>query len=119
MQRPTDTTTPRRRVAFAAACLVTAIGLSACGDDSPSTGGGDAGMSLTVTIASNHGHVANVTMADVTAAADKTYDIQGSAGHTHSVTVTAADFATLTNTGSVTITSTTAVGHSHAVTITV
>lgn len=32
MQRPTNTTT-RRRVAFVAACLVTAVGLSACGDD--------------------------------------------------------------------------------------
>lgn len=32
MQRPTNTTT-HRRVAMAAACLITAIGLSACGDD--------------------------------------------------------------------------------------
>ena len=101
-------TTRRHFIQITFAAGASALGLSACGDDSPSTGGGDAGMSLTVTIASNHGHVANVTMADVTAAADKTYDIQGSAGHTHSVTVTAADFATLTNTGSVTITSTTA-----------
>lgn len=71
----------------------------------------------TATIAANHGHVLMVTAADVTAAADKTYDIMGSAGHTHSVTVTAAMFAKLHNSMTVMMTSTDGAGHTHGVTV--
>jgi len=49
------------------------------------------------TIASNHGHVLMVSKADVVAGVDKTYDIMGTATHTHSVTVTAAMFTMLKN----------------------
>ncbi len=87
------------------------------------TSGGSGGSGGTGTtgcgaeISSNHGHVLMVTQADVDAAQDKTYDIQGGAAHSHSVTVTAADFATLSGGQSVTLTSTTAVGHMHTVTV--
>lgn len=49
----------------------------------------------TVMIGGNHGHVLVVTKEEVAAGADKTYGIQGSSGHTHNVTVTAAMFTTL------------------------
>ncbi|MCA9626406.1 MAG: hypothetical protein KC766_02015, partial [Myxococcales bacterium] len=79
--------------------------------------GGTGSTGCGVTFATNHGHVLMVSQADVDAAADKTYDIMGSSMHTHSVTLTAADFGTLAGGGSVTVTSTTAVGHEHSITI--
>jgi hypothetical protein len=96
---------------------------AACGGDDG--GSADAAGSLgncvqngtSVTIASNHGHVLTVSKEDVAAAADKTYDIMGSATHTHSVTVTAANFATLKNNQSINVTSTTGAAHTHNVTV--
>lgn len=70
-----------------------------------------------VTIASNHGHVLVVTQAEVQAGADKTYDIMGTALHTHSVTVTAAMFAKLASNMSVTTVSTTGSNHTHNITV--
>jgi hypothetical protein len=73
----------------------------------------------TATIDANHGHVLTVLKSDVTTGVDKTYDIMGTATHTHSVTVTAADFAKLQSNanGSVMVTSTSGGAHTHAVTI--
>jgi hypothetical protein len=98
--------------------------LSACGsggggsDDETPSGQTCSTDNLSGTIAANHGHTLTVTHADVVAAADKTYDITGSAGHAHSVTVTAADFADLANDTSITLTSTSGSGHSHSITVT-
>src|SRR5262245_5556894 len=61
------------------------------------------------TIANNHVHAPHalvVTAADIQAGVDKTYDIMGQASHTHLVTVTAAQFATLKEPGTVMSTST-------------
>jgi basic membrane lipoprotein Med (substrate-binding protein (PBP1-ABC) superfamily) len=69
------------------------------------------------TIAANHGHVLTVSKEDVVAGVDKTYDIQGTATHTHSVTVTAATFATLQANMAASLTSTTNAMHSHGITI--
>ncbi len=102
-----------------------AAAFAACGGDD---GGGtqDSGVAkscttngTTVSIASNHGHVLMVSAADVTAGADKTYDITGSSAHSHSVTVTAANFTSLKNNPamSVQVTSTSGGGHTHMVTI--
>lgn len=41
----------------------------------------------------------------------------GTATHTHSVTATAANFATLTGNHSITVTSTTTDGHTHNITV--
>ncbi len=68
-------------------------------------------------IGSNHGHTINVTMADVSAGVDKTYDISGTS-HLHMVTITAAQFAMLAANTQVSLTSTTGTGHTHSVTIT-
>jgi hypothetical protein len=120
--------------------------VAACGDDAesgPSTsssgtsstaGGGSAGgsggggscangaESLDSAISSNHPggeHALTVAAADIAAAVDKTYSIKGASGHDHSVTVTAAHFATLQDGGAVADVPTEpdSTGHSHKVTI--
>jgi hypothetical protein len=72
-----------------------------------------------VTIDANHGHVLMVTSADVAAGLDKTYDITGTAIHSHMVTVTGADFMRLQSNAnaSVMVTSTLGSAHMHTITI--
>jgi len=111
-----------RRQFLGTAVIGTAV--AACGGDDGG-GGGGGGMKdclvngTSTQISSNHGHTIVVSINDVMAGVDKTYDIRGTSAHTHSVTVTAANFATLTNnpTGSVMVTSTDGNGHTHTVTI--
>ena len=50
------------------------------------------------------------------AATPKTYDIQGSAGHPHSVTLTATHFQTLSQNGRVTVSSSLG-DHVHSITV--
>lgn len=100
--------------------------LAGCGGDDDG-GGSDAAVATrsctdngtSVAIAANHGHVMMVSAADVSAGVDKTYDITGSATHSHSVTVTAANFASLQSNpdGSVVVESTSGGAHTHTVTI--
>jgi hypothetical protein len=94
-----------------------------CGSSNSSTADAQAVASCTNngtvdTIAMNHGHVLTVAKEDVVAGVDKTYDIQGTATHTHSVTVTAAMFTMLKGNMAASLTSTTNAMHSHGVTIT-
>ncbi len=93
--------------------------LASCGGDDGGTPDAPGGTCTTpsTAISSNHGHVMMVALADVTAGVDKTYDISGTAGHMHSVTVTAANMASLKTGGTVMVTSTTGNGHTHAVTV--
>jgi hypothetical protein len=106
--------------------LLAALGagalLAACGDDTSSTVdaatvGNCNANGTTVRIAANHGHVLVVSMDDVAAGVDKTYDIMGTAAHTHSVTVTADQFAMLQTNHTITTTSTVASSHSHGITV--
>jgi hypothetical protein len=46
-------------------------------------------------VGGNHGHVFQVSAADVKAAVDRTYDLTGAAGHPHTVTLSADDFRRL------------------------
>jgi hypothetical protein len=85
--------------------------------DAESTAAAGCDMDPSATIATNHGHVLVVPLADVTAAADVTYDIMGTSAHTHEVTLTAADFASILAGMSVSVTSTTGDGHTHQVTV--
>ncbi len=70
------------------------------------------------TISGNHGHSLTVPIADVNAGADKSYDIQGAAGHPHTIMVTAAQFAMLKTTFSISVVSSEDNFHMHTVTIT-
>jgi len=69
------------------------------------------------TIASNHGHSLAVPVADVQAGVEKTYTIQGTSGHDHTITVTVANFTNLSNGQAFEITSTAGGGHTHIVTV--
>ena len=105
------------------------LAMTGCGDDSTGTDSGtatdtgtaDTGTAActgtTTNISANHGHAVDVPGSDVAAGAQVVYDIQGTASHTHDLTVAAADFTTLQGGGPVTITSSLTNGHTHDVTI--
>jgi len=67
-------------------------------------------------IASNHGHSLIVSAADVQSGVQKNYSFTGGT-HNHNVTVSAANFTSLSNGNSVLVSSTTGDGHTHSVTI--
>ena len=69
-------------------------------------------------ILGNHGHVLAIPTSDLDLTTAKTYDIHGTADHTHSVTFSAAQLAQLKAGTSVTVTSTTTFGHEHQVSVT-
>lgn len=62
----------------------------------------------------NHGHVLTVSLADVMAGAEKTYDVKGTAGHTHSVTLSADDMKGLQD-GKIVRSKSTTQNHAHYV----
>jgi hypothetical protein len=130
------------RFAGAALAMPFALGaIAACGDD----GGGDDGggdpsdaavgsidatgpdampaavdcevNGTNVIIGTNHNHSMTISAADVTAGAEKTYDLQGTSQHPHTVTITAADFTTLQADTMVIKTSSNDNGHTHSVTV--
>jgi len=92
-------------------------GSSSTSVDAPASGANCVQNGTNVTIASNHGHVMMVSKGDVAAGVDKTYDITGTASHSHSVTITAALFAKLATNMSVMATSTVGNGHTHDITV--
>jgi hypothetical protein len=69
------------------------------------------------TIASNHGHALAVAAADLDSTVDKTYDIHGTADHTHSVTLTVANLQALKAGTTVMAVSSTTFAHEHSVSI--
>ena len=71
----------------------------------------------TTSIGTNHGHDLIVSKADVEAATEKSYSIQGSSGHNHGVTITATDFSSLKSNQSIQVISTSGSGHTHSVTV--
>jgi hypothetical protein len=113
-----------RRLAAGVASGAALVTLVACaGDDA----GGDDGTGdldaapgacrLDESIGGNHGHVLTVSAADVAAGTTRTYDIQGSSLHPHTVTLTAEHFAMLAQNQQVSVRSTTDSGHAHTVTV--
>ena len=109
--------------ALAAAAALPLVA-AACGGDDDGGGDGTDGSGADclengtqATISSNHGHLIAVSAGDVEAAVEKTYDISGSSGHMHEVTLTADHFAMLQAGGPITVQSTSSGDHSHAVTI--
>jgi hypothetical protein len=85
------------------------------GDDAAVPASAPAGAGCAATIAANHGHVLTIAAADLSSLVDKTYDIQGSADHTHSVTFTAAQLAQLKAGNPVSVTTTMTLGHDHVI----
>ena len=70
------------------------------------------GERIVARVGQNHGHVFVVSSADVTAGADKTYDLSGTAGHAHSVTLGAEHWTRL-RAGEIVRISSTREGHQH------
>lgn len=110
----------RKRFLSAVGTGTVVLWLQGCGgggggsddDNDPPQSCGASGAS----IAGNHGHSLTIPEADLNSATDKTYSIQGSAGHDHTVTITAAQLASLKAGQTVVVNSTTAASHMHAVT---
>lgn len=73
---------------------------------------------ITGTISANHGHIATVTGAQITADVAVTLNIQGQATHNHTVALSAADLTNLKNRQAVSIPSSNDFGHQHTVTFT-
>lgn len=106
------TTRREALVALGALALV-----PACGSSPPvtPTDGGPPGCSAL--IATNHGHTLTVPQADVDAGTARDYDIRGTAGHTHTVSLGPADFDLLRTVGQVIVMSSAGGGHQHSVTV--
>jgi len=68
-------------------------------------------------ITQNHGHTLTVPKSDIEAGTQKTYTIQGSSQHTHNITISADDFATLRDNQQVVVNSTNNESHTHSVTV--
>ncbi|MDC3953050.1 hypothetical protein [Polyangium jinanense] len=68
---------------------------------------------LVARIGRNHGHAFTITIADVLAGVDKTFDLTGTSGHRHTITVTAADFKKIGAGQIVRLASTREGGHIH------
>ncbi|OQW54264.1 MAG: hypothetical protein A4S09_06085 [Proteobacteria bacterium SG_bin7] len=69
------------------------------------------------TIESNHGHILDISAEDVLISRAKTYDITGTAGHTHTVSVSVDSFNRLALKTPVTMTSSVGGAHTHNVMI--
>jgi hypothetical protein len=104
-----------------------AITISACGGSSspssPSTPapssppvGGGSGSDKQGLVGTNHGHAAVITAARLASPADVSLDIRGTSDHPHTVTLTAAQVASIAASQRVSKESTTDDGHSHTVT---
>jgi hypothetical protein len=76
----------------------------------PAAGGG-----CTATILANHGHVLVIPAADLDSTTGKTYDIRGSADHTHGVTFSAAQLAQLKAGQAVSVTTSSTLAHTHTI----
>jgi hypothetical protein len=92
-------------------------GAGADGSGSGSNTGACVTDGTQVTIGSNHGHVLVVTKDEVAAGAAKTYHIQGTSDHDHTVTVRADDFAQLQQDQAIMTVSSFDADHSHPIMI--
>ena len=75
------------------------------------------GTNSSVGSSAGHSHSFTVPKEDVSAGVEKTYVMSNVNAHTHQVTITAAQFATLQGNNSVTATSTSDSGHTHSVSV--
>ncbi|MDZ4694933.1 MAG: hypothetical protein SGI86_07250, partial [Deltaproteobacteria bacterium] len=94
--------------------------LGACGEDEGEGGSGGSGggicSSTSANISNPHGHELVIPIADVLAGESKTYSIQGSSLHDHTVTIGAGNMVKLRDEKSLTTTSSAGGGHTHSIT---
>ena len=97
-----------------------AIALIGCGDDSGTAIVDEPSCidnGTDVSIGSNHGHTLTVSKADIDRGVDAIYNIQGSSGHNHSVTITADQFLELQANNSISVSSSSDNDHTHFITV--
>jgi hypothetical protein len=98
------------------------ITIAGCGSSSPTgNSDGNSGNNLPPgavggSISSNHGHVATILAAELTAGNGLSLNIQGSASHTHIVELSGGDVVSIRGGGRVSKNSSTGDGHTHTVT---
>lgn len=111
-----------RSILGAGAGAIGVAAIAACGDDGGGSSDAAGKNCLTngtnASIGTNHGHTLTVSVADVTAGAEKTYDITGTSAHAHMVTISAAQFTMLKANTSIMVTSTSDGTHTHTVSVT-
>jgi hypothetical protein len=116
MPRDTKTTREitRREFTLESALAMLAgvtITISGCGDDTPTS----PSDGVSGTISANHGHVATITSAQLTAGGGLSLNIQGSATHPHTVELSGDQVRDIAAGRRVTKTSTSNDGHTHEV----
>jgi hypothetical protein len=104
--------TTRREVLIGIAGMALVPACGPAGGGSPDAA--SSGPMCSSMIANNHGHVLTVPPSDLAAPADHDFDIHGSADHTHTVTITAAQFSLLAGGGTLSVTWSIGGGHTHA-----
>jgi hypothetical protein len=92
------------------------ITISGCDDSSPGTSPSLQTGDKEGSVSANHGHVAIVRAAQITAANAVAVDIRGQATHPHLIELTGSQLTTVSNGGRVSVVSSTDDGHSHTVT---
>jgi len=100
-----------------------AITITGCSSDSPSSpttpsssGGGTTSGDVNGVVSANHGHIATITAAQITAAGALSLNIMGNATHNHVVSLTATQLQQIGSKQQVAVVSTTDSGHDHTVT---
>ena len=106
---------------LSSATIVVSEACGSSGADPSPVGGGNGGGgggngSVAGTISGNHGHVATISAAQLTAANAVALDITGTATHSHSVDLSAQDILDVAGRKSVAKLSSTGSGHDHTVT---
>ena len=97
------------------------ITVSGCDSDSPSSptpsgGGGGTSTDVNGDVSANHGHVATITGAQITAAGALSLNIMGNATHPHTVSLSASQVQQIGARQRVVVTTTTDDSHNHTVT---
>ncbi len=82
-------------LAILAGCVITIT--DACGGSDSTTGPSPTPTDITGTVSANHGHSAIVTAAQITAASAIVLNIQGTAAHNHTLSLSQSDLQTLKN----------------------
>jgi hypothetical protein len=119
MNKEMKTQLDRREFTLQAALLALAgvtITISGCGGDDPSNPDPPTSGDKVGTISANHGHGAFISAARLAQGGNIDLDISGTAGHPHSVQLSAAEVTQIAGGTTVSKNSSTNDGHNHLVT---
>ncbi|MCW5663212.1 MAG: hypothetical protein KIT35_05225 [Piscinibacter sp.] len=114
----------RKQFLAAGAGGMVLLWLQGCGGGGDDAGNGNGGLPPVLTscsateIVGNHGHTLTVAVADLNSTTPKSYNIEGSAGHNHTVILTVDQLGELKFGRPVSVTSSNTLGHTHLVTVT-